>query len=171
MIQSDKKLKALASILGSGKEDEIATAVRELREDEPFEGAIALLAKFYDGCSQKALLRIIEDFFNDLRDQSLRPEVIAEIRKSWKPGTISMLVASCWQSGLDYSGYLPDMARTFLKSDYATSIECMTVIESSVDKCSRAVKDDLIAMIMESPYAFMNEKNALVHELLGILNR
>lgn len=171
MKQSDKKIRALSAVLGSGKQDEIAMAIRELREDEPFEGAIALLAEFYDGCSEKTLLRIIEDFFNDLRDQSLRPEVIAEIRKSWKPGTISMLVASCWQSGLDYSGYITDMAKTFLKSDYATSIECMTVIESSVDRCSRKEKDDIIEMIMESPYAFMNEKNALVHELLGILNK
>ena len=97
--------------------------------------------------------------------------MVAEIRKPWKPKTISMLVASCWQSGLDYSDYMGDMARTFLKADYATSIECMTVIESSVENCSRAVKDELIAMIMESPSAFMNEKNALVHELLGILNR
>ena len=71
-----------------------------------------------------------------------------------------------------YISTRPDQeSATFLKSDYATSIECMTVIESSVENCSRAVKDELVAMIMESPDAFMNEKNALVHELLGILNR
>jgi hypothetical protein len=114
---------------------------------------------------------MIEGFFNDLKDISVRPEVIAEIRKPWKPDTISMLVSSCWQSGLDYSDYLNDMARTFLKADYATSIECMTVIEESTINSTRARKDEIISLIMESPQAFMNEKNLLVHELISILER
>ncbi len=80
------------------------------------------------------VLRIIEDFLNDLKDQSVRTEVIAEIRKPWKANTISMLVSSCWQSGLDYSDYLADMAKVFLEGDYATAIECMTVIEESVQE-------------------------------------
>jgi hypothetical protein len=64
-----------------------------------------------------------------------------------------------------------DMARTFLKADYATSIECMTVIEESIQNSTRARKDEIINLIMESPHAFMNEKNTLVHELIGILER
>jgi hypothetical protein len=106
-----------------------------------------------------------------VKDKAARAEVINEIRKPWKHNTISMLVASCWQSGLDYSDYLADFARTFLKADYATSIECMTVIEESVQNSTRAGKDEIINIIMESPQAFMNEKNPLVHELITILER
>jgi hypothetical protein len=82
-----------------------------------------------------------------------------------------MLVASCWQSGLDYADYLTDMARTFLKADYATAIECMTVIEGSIQSSTRTRKDEIITLIMESPLAFMNEKNVLLHELIAILER
>lgn len=171
MKRSDKKLKELSAVLKKRDTATIEEAIKSLRNEEAFEGTIGLLAAYYDQCSEKALIETIEHFFNDLKELSARPEVIAEIRKPWKPKTISMLVASCWQSGLDYSDYMGDMARTFLKADYTTSIECMTVIEESVQNSTRARKDEIINLIMESPHAFMNEKNTLVHELIGILER
>jgi len=169
--RSDKKLRELEALLRKQDTAVITEAINTLRDEEAFEGAIPLLVSCYDQCSEKPLMKIIEGFFNDLKDQSARPEVIEEIRKQWKPKTISMLVASCWQSGLDYSDYLGDMARTFLKADYTTSIECMTVIEGSIQNSTRARKDEIINLIMESPQSFMNEKNALVHELIAILER
>jgi len=169
--KSDKKLKELSAVLKKHDTAIIEDAIKSLRAEEAYEGAIGLLVAFYDKCTEKPLTETIEHFFDDLKDLSARPEVIAEIRKPWKPNTISMLVASCWQSGLDYSDYMTDMARTFLKADYATSIECMTVIEESVQKSTRARKDEIINLIMESPHAFMNEKKALVHELIVILER
>jgi hypothetical protein len=169
--RSDKKFKELAAVLKKRDISIIRESIQALRNEEAFEGTVSLLASYYDQCSEKLILRTVEEFFNDLKDQTVRPEVVAEIRKPWKPETISMLVASCWQSGLDYSDYLGDMARTFLKADYATSIECMTVIEGSVQNSTRARKDEIINLIMESPQAFLNEKNALIHELIAILER
>jgi hypothetical protein len=169
--RSDKKLRELSAALGKSDKSQISGVIKSLREEEPFEGAIGLLVSFYDQCSEKQVLRNIEEFFNDLKDQSVRPEVIAEIRKPWKSNTISMLVVSCWQSGLDFSDYLHDLARTFLKADYTTSVECMTVIEESIQNSTRARKDEIINLIMENPLAFLNEKNSLVHELIAILER
>jgi hypothetical protein len=169
--KSDKKINELSAILKKSNSAAIMQAIKSLRDEEPFEGAIALLVSFYNQSNDKSLMKTIEEFFNDIKDKSVRPEIIAEIRKPWKPDTISMLVASCWQSGLDYADYLPDMARAFLKADYATAIECMTVIEESIQKSTRTRKDEIITLIMESPLAFMNEKNVLVHELIAILER
>ena len=171
MKRSDKKINELSAILNKRNSAAIIQAVKSLRSEEPFEGAITLLVSYYDQGSDKPAMKAIEEFFNDIKDKSLRPEIIAEIRKPWKPGTVSMLVGSCWQSGLDYADYMTDMARTFLKADYATAIECMTVIEGSIHNSTRTRKDEIITLIMESPLAFMNEKNALVHELIAILER
>ena len=171
MIKSEKRLKELSAILRSTDKEAVTEGIRALREEEPFEGAIGLLVPFYDRSEEKIIRKTIEDFFNDIKDRSARIEVISEIRKPWKANTISMLVASCWQSGLDYSDFLNDMARTFLKGDYNTAIECMTVIEESVVNISRERKDEIIKIIMENPQAFMNEKNVLVHELIAILER
>ena len=171
MKKSIKRTNELSAILKKGNNDSIIQAVTSLRDDEPFDGAIGMLVSFYDKCADKHILKTIEDFFNDIKDKSARPEIMDEIKKPWKSETISMLVSSCWQSGLDYSGYITDLARIFLGADYSTAIECMTVIEESVQKSARAVKDETIAVLMESPDAFMNEKNALVHELISILQR
>lgn len=171
MIKSEKKLKELTSLFGRKNKEAIKGAITLLRDEEPFEGVISLLASFYDSSDDKPLKKVIEEFFNDIKDHSVRPEVIAEIRKPWKPNTISMLISSCWQSGMDYSDYLTDLARVFLKSDYATSVECMTVISESVNNSSRQRKDDIIKIIRDSPLSFTNEKFALTEELISILKR
>jgi predicted DNA-binding protein len=169
VIKSERKLKQLADILQRGNILYITEAIKSLREEEPFEGAIGLLVAFYNETSDKSGLRIIEDFLNDMKDQSVRAEVVAEIRKPWKANTISMLVSSCWQSGLDYSDYIADMAKIFLEGDYATAVECMTVMEESVKESSREKKDEIIRIVEESPLSFTNEKSALTKELILIL--
>jgi predicted DNA-binding protein len=171
VIRSEKRLKELSGNLNRKNKSAVPDAIRALREEEPFEGAIGLLASFYDGSEEKGMRKTIEEFFNDIKDQSARIEVISEIRKPWRANTIRMLVASCWQSGLDYSDYLTDMARTFLNGDYATSIECMTVIEESVLTCSRERKDEIIKIIEDSPLSGIYEKSALILELISILER
>ena len=62
-----------------------------------------------------------------------------------------MLVSSCWQSGLNYSDYSLDLAKSFLKGDYVTAIECLTVIEESVHELSREKKDEIIKSLEENP--------------------
>jgi hypothetical protein len=171
VIKSDKKLKELTALFKKKNKSAIGEAILLLRDEEPFEGVIGLLASFYNESDDKPLIKIIEEFFNDIKDHSVRPEVIAEIRKPWKANTISMLVSSCWQSGLDYSDYLVDLARVFLKSDYATAIECMTVISESVNNSSRQRKDEIIKIVRDIPLSFTNEKYALKEELISILER
>ncbi len=171
MIKSGKKLKELSALFNKKNKSAITEAIILLRDEEPFEGAIGLLASLYNVSDDHSILKIIEEFFNDIKDHSVRPEVVAEIRKPWKANTISMLVASCWQSGLDYSDYLTDLARVFLKSDYATAIECITVISESVQNSSRERKDEIIKIVRESPFSYTNERNALTEELISILER
>lgn len=142
-----------------------------LRGEEPFKGAIGLLAEYYDNSSDESISGLIEDFFNDIKYQSARPDVMAEIRKPWKHDTISMLVSSCWQSGMDYSEYSVDIAAVFLEADYATAVECMTVLEESAKLNTGEQKNQIIEMINKSSLAFTNEKAALTHELMGILEQ
>jgi hypothetical protein len=169
VIKSDTKLKELVLAL-NGKNSMMALqAVKKVRNEEPFEGAIAQLATAFNRWDDKPLKRAIEDFFNDIKDLSVRPEIIAEIRKPYNPATIGMLVASCWQSGLDYSDFTGEIVNTFLAGDYYTSIECMTVISESAANCSREIKDEFIEVIRNSPGVWTNEKKSLTLELISIL--
>lgn len=171
MIRSEKKLKALESILASDNIEMINTTIVSLREEQPFEGAIGLLTLYYNKTGENSVKKNIEGLMNDLKDQAVSQEVIKEIRKQWKPETTSMLVSSCWQSGLDYSDYSDDLVDVFLRSDYVTAIECLTVIEESADELSREKKDEMIKIIRESVQSPENEIIALKPELISILEK
>lgn len=169
MIRSEKKLSNLTSLLHKENKILAVQAIGLLREDQPFEGAIGLLTSCYDKTDDFSLRKTIEEFMNDLKDQSACIEVINEIRKPWKADTISMLVSSCWQSGLNYSEFSRDLAEVFLKGDYVTAIECLTVIEESAPELSRKTKEEIIKTIKDSPASELSEKISLAGELISIL--
>ena len=171
MIKSEKKNKELADILQKDNNTVIAQAIETLRQEKPFEGAISLLTAFYDKTDDFSVRKSIAGFMNDLKDQSATKEVIEQIRKKWKSGTISMLVSSCWQSGLNYSEYSIDLVRIFLEGDYVTAIECLTVIEESAHELSVSGKKEIIKILEESPVTQITEKQSLTLELISILER
>ncbi len=171
MIKSEKKLKELVTVLKNDDNILISEAIGLLREEQPFEGAIGILTSFYNNSDDRSIRKAIEGFMNDLKDQSGSVEVINEIRKKWNPSTTSMLVSSCWQSGLDYSEYSTDLTEIFLSGDYVTAIECLTVIEESIHKLSNEKKKEILKIIDESPAGIKNEKTELRLELLSILRR
>ena len=169
MLKAEKKVKGLSVLLSEKNSSQISEAIGLLRDQEPFEGAISLLASFYDRSEDILVKKAIEGFMNDLKDQSVCREIITEIRKPFKQTTISMLVASCWQSGLDYSEYSADMAEVFLRSDYVTALECLTVIEESVHELSPAKRKEILNIIEGYPHLTSNEKTGLTRELISIL--
>ncbi len=171
MQKSEKKLKKLAMALTRENNTHISGVIDSLRDEQPFEGAVSLLTTLYDKCDDIQVRKAIELFMNDLKDPSVRTEVIAEINKSWKSSTTSMLVSSCWQSGLDYSGYSDDFVKTFLKSDYVTAIECLTVISESAYKIGRTDKRKIISMLKDNPITVADEKSVLMPELISILEK
>ena len=171
MIKSEKKVKGLIEILNLDNNIVITEAIELLRQEKPFEEAIGLLTAYYDKTNDMPVRKSIAGFMNDLKDQSACIEVIKEIRKDWKPDTISMLVSSCWQSGLNYSDYSLDLAKVFLKGDYVTAIECLTVIEESVQELSKEKRNEVIKLIEENPFPRTDEKSTLTLELISILER
>jgi hypothetical protein len=171
MIKSDKKVNELSELLSKNNKLVLTGAIESLRVEAPFQGAIGLLTALYNKTDDSDVRKAISDFMNDLKDQSVCEEVINEIRKEWKSDTISMLVSSCWQSGLNYSEYSLDLARVFLKGDYVTAIECLTVIEDTVEDISKEKRAEVIKLIEDNPLPRVNEKSTLMLELISILER
>jgi hypothetical protein len=100
MLKSEKKLADLKKILSNGKYNEITDRISILRTEEPFEGAIRLLAHFYDETIDKGLKLIISDFFNDMKERSGRAELIESISSVSKPASKAMLASSCLPGNL-----------------------------------------------------------------------
>jgi len=171
MLKSEKKVNGLSVILSEGNSSLISEAIGLLRDDEPFEGAISLLASYYDKSEDSLVRKTIEGFMNDIKDQSATREIMTEIGKPLKQSTISMLIASCWQSGLDYSEYSKDLVDLFLRSDYVTALECLTVIEESAHELSKAKRKEILNLIEGYPVPASNEKTGLTRELISILKQ
>jgi hypothetical protein len=170
MTGSEKRLKQLEEKLKDEKEGVIVNAITSLRVQKPCPGAIRLFAELFNSTSNHAVKRSIEDFMNDLKDLTLRDEVIAELRKEYRAETIKMIVSSCWQSGLDYSPYASDFALIFSTCDLETAIECFTVIEGCSGLISRKTRDHMIIIVKEHEENRTKEKSALMMELVRVLS-
>jgi len=169
MSSTENKRKELEHILTGGNFVEITGAIKALREEPPFSGAVNLLISLYNNTDNDSVKRLIRDFMNDLRDQASCMELVEELRKDLKPETMRMAISSCWQSGLDYSGFSDDFTELFLSSDYMTAIECFTVIESNADRLERSKKDELIRIIKEGTATDTGDKRSLALELISVL--
>jgi hypothetical protein len=171
MTKQDDKLKKLAEILEKGTSKASCKAIGLLREEPSFRGVVGLFASHYNKTDDFEIRKAIEEFLNDLKDQSVTEEIIAELRKQWKPETLTMLVSSCWQSGLDYSEYTFDIAEVFIRGDYVTAFECLTLIEETAHELSSQKKAEILELLGRHPISPSSEKAALTSELLLILKR
>jgi hypothetical protein len=169
MINSEKKIQELALKLNDSNATIVIAAIDSLRNHDPFPGAIKLLANLYDTSEIMIIRDHIRSFMNDLKESSVRAEVIAEICGTHDSGTLAMLVSSCWQSGLDYSSWAKEIIVLFCKSDYATALECFTVLEESSHALPAQKKKELTAILKENENLKIPEKTALFRELISIL--
>lgn len=169
MTESDKRLGELQKKLLSDNNKVISSAIISLRNENPFKGAIVLLAELFDRTNDAYIKELIRNFLNDMKENAARTEIIAELVKKYKPDTLSMIASSCWQSGLDYSEYSMDISRVFIESEYLVALECFTILEESVS----GIKPDLKKQIIEYLYKYRgkstDEKNKLIEALVSIL--
>lgn len=169
MTLNEKKLKELGAVLEKNNTLRITQAIRVMRNEPPFSGAIALLVAHYNKSTSYQIRQLIREFMNDMKDQASCGEVVAEIKGSHSSDTLQMIASSCWQSGLDYSGYCHEFADLFLAGDYMTALECFTVIDASAHRLGSDVKKSLIGKIRKGACSITGEKNALCNELISVL--
>jgi len=170
MIEPGKRLKELSVRLNDKNDNTVVSAIRSLRNEKPYYGAIQLLAETYNISENTIIKDLIRDFMNDIKDPGARSEIMAEIKRDYSPGTIGMLVSSCWQSGLDYAGYALDLTQIFIKYDYTVALECFTVIEESIPKIPEGVRGEMILLLKEIAIKASKEKAALTIELITVLS-
>jgi len=171
MIKSEKKLAELSKILSNAKYNEIYDRISMLRAEEPFEGAIILLAQFYDESDREEIKTAISAFFNDMKERAGRAEVISSLGTVKKPETKAMLASSCWQSGLDYSDYAVALGEAFMSGDYMTSLECFTVLENCSETISDADRAGIISRLDTAMAQYDTPLRKLAEELISVLRQ
>jgi hypothetical protein len=170
MIKSDKKVNELAINLKNPDVSVVAASIDLLRNAEPFEGAIGLLVKYYDTCTENTIKQLIAGFLNDLKDVGAKKEIIDSIYNMKKNDTRFLLITSCWQSGLDYSDNIDDFIKLFINNSYDIAFECLTVIEQSLDRITMTKKKEIIKFLKKKTITQPDDKTALVNELINVLH-
>jgi hypothetical protein len=169
MIGSAKKTGELQGKLNAENKKVVSNAIISLRNENPFRGAIGLLASLFDRTNDLIIKDLIRNFLNDIKEPGARMEVVAEIKKFYKPETISMLVSSCWQSGMDYSEFVIDFTNLFITGDYVIALECFTVIEESGQNIPASERSKIISLLERSHETSSVEKNSLLQALIKVL--
>jgi hypothetical protein len=170
LIKSENKLRELSEILANGEPLIVAEYVSALRNTEPLSGSLRLLAELYGHSPGRMVRRAVEDYFNNIKDETAQNELIELIKMPLSDSVISMLVSSCWQSGLDYSAHIELFADLFIISDYSIAVECMTLIGENKGHCPTEKITEIRVKIEGNLTDVSIEKADLTRELIGILS-
>jgi hypothetical protein len=169
MEKAEKRLTGLVSVLNGGADREIAERIKLLRSEEPFSGALRSLAIHFDKTDNQNIKQAIAAFFNDLKEKTARAEVIDSISVVRKQASKSMIISSCWQSGLDYSDFALQLAGHFIEGDYMTSLECFTVFDNCATTIGESDRAAVITMLQEQLDSYDTPKQKLATELITLL--
>ncbi len=165
MNYNNNKIEKIRKELESSTSDNIVKIIKELRKEEPFPGIILLLADFHSRTDSTDVSKEIEKFFNDIKDQTLAPEIIISIDQSESDQTRCALISACWQSGLDYGDYIEQFVDYSIKGDYLTALESFTVIEQFIMGADNNLKEKLTETINRSLEQQPDEKTGLLKEI------
>jgi len=169
MKEDKKKYSELAVSLKNKNFSSVVDTISALRRQQPFAGAVSLLAEMYNTTRHDIIKGAIRSFMNDIKEKGVREEVVGELKKKHKAETIEMIASSCWQSGLDYSGYALVFAGLFAEGEYQVALECYTVLEESMNRLDRDTRDEIIKIVRGKREKYSNEKSALMLDLIGML--
>ncbi|MBD3636060.1 MAG: hypothetical protein HUJ25_01865 [Crocinitomicaceae bacterium] len=128
--QKDKKIQELLLKLASKKENDQIKAVQSLKVHGN-ESAIKPLVQVLSSTSASQLLKDeITDLLNTIKSTKVPAEIIKCLNNDDFAAAHQLLLASIWNSGLDYSMYMGDIASATIKGDFMYAMECLTILEN-----------------------------------------
>lgn len=169
MVKNDSRIKSLKERIAGLDNASTIAVINALREEPPSKGVVSVLAGIYASCGDNNLCSEIQRFMNDLKDQSLADEVISVIDNCKNEATKIMLLSSCWQSSIDYSGYISHFAGWAYSGSYACTLECFTVIEQfawAADAGIRKAESDKLSALLPG---VTDDRSILLKEIIKIL--
>lgn len=132
MNKKEEAYKIYERRLLSDNKHEVLSTLEEFRtKGEPYLLPIVLRViqtSVVEEVVEKALL-----ILRDIHVQECAGYIANALEKNDFGKHTARILASCWQSGLNYSEHLKVFAEAFLKGDYANSIEAFTVIEEVIN--------------------------------------
>ena len=99
-----------------------------------------------------------------LKDENAQQFLLDSIHNTDNEEHLSILIAACWESGLDFTAHFSEFISLVIDSDYITAIEAYTVIENIEEKLDIRILSDAINLL-QAEIEKKNEKMILLSDL------
>jgi hypothetical protein len=143
-------------------------AIYEIRNS----GSIKMLPVLFQMIKKETPLIIRTEILNllgEIKSKDAVPVIASSLEQMDFGEQLPGFLAACWQSGLDFSNYLPVFAKLFIESDYLTSLEAFTVLEESFPNATDLARADCLRYLRHSEHLVIDEKLALFRELRKVI--
>lgn len=124
-----KKLKTLLADLKSKEIDKQILAVQEMKIHGN-ESIIEPLILVLSTTKSNELKQEIVDVLNNVKSSAVPEKIMACLANDKYENCRQIILASIWNSGLDYRDYLPEIITETLKGDLMDVLECVTIVEN-----------------------------------------
>ncbi len=156
--------------LRSGNKKVIIDTISSIRK----RGKISILPEIFE------LMLLTEDqevmeaavkLLNDLKKKEVIPVMVDAIKDNNYLAIRKELLASCWQSGLDYHEHIMVFINVALKDDYASAFEAYSVIENCIGDISDSERARCVKKLNKGLEKTPKEKLPLLNELISMADR
>lgn len=145
----------------------VLKAIEKIKK-EGSESSIEPLLELYNKASDLGIKEALRTVFFNMKEETA-PKYIAQAIKSGRFNNIlHSLVASCWESGQDYSEYLDVFVDVFITTnDYMLAFDAFTVIENNELKLDNKSVEAIIERLKDLITHAEHEKKLLTVELIN----
>ena len=148
----------------------VISSIEEIREHGNADILPTLISLLFNNTSEESRISAVE-VLNDLKDPMSVP-VIAEALNTFRGKSgFHVLVASCWQNGLNFSPYLDVFVDLMINEDLQVAIEAYSVIEENIHLLENDERMKLVEEIRAGKTSSMDEcKTNLLMELINMMD-
>ena len=131
---------------------------------------LPLIFDLLDATQDDLVAKEILILLGELKDNKTVHQVAEYISKYSSGKYFAKVIATCWQSGLDFSSEITLFVKCFIEGDYEVALESFTVIEEMIWRTPIDKINICKATLTGRAQEISTEKKPLYLELLKILN-
>ena len=154
----------------SDKENLVIPAIYYLRNKIQSAGYIPEVINLLYETKNDNIRRESYFFLADMKDASGIPFIIEALKNRQYQPIWHEIIATCWQSCLNFSGYLETFIEIFLEEDYLTALESFSVIEQSIIYLEDERREHYRNYLISNLEDIKEDKRPLAKELINIMS-
>jgi len=158
-----------AKVLNLKNDNEVVNAIKEIRKNGNGKD-LNILIDIYQNTKNDDIKKSIYSIFCDLKDQKLTKNIIEILKDTEDKTILKMLVASCWESRLDYLDYFELFINLIMQEDFTIAFDAFTLLENFDNKITESRRVELSKYVKDNIVNCKKDNIVLALDLPKIIN-